>query len=213
MSSSWRVTRLRPLHLFIWRRIKSQITSITANKISECFKHRINAFTWYLYSGIIVFSQITLWSPVQFIHVYNGSHGFWCNLTLKTLSSNNSLLAEVALLLPLALQPLEVYILWHKQDPPFSEPPWPLTCVATSLPLFIGVHYIQQVQIRLLNNIHRAGACGSLASTHGACLRKTVTEMLLSRVGLELDLAGHKYIKASLNLDRTRGEKWIRWGI
>lgn len=83
----------------------------------------------------------------------------------------------------------------------------PLTCAATSLPLYIGVHYIQQVQIRLLSNIHRAGACGSPASAHGACLRKTVTELLLSGVGLEQDLAGHKYITASLNMDGTGREK------
>lgn len=76
-----------------------------------------------------------------------------------------------------------------------------------SLPPYIGVHYIQQVQIRLLSNIHRAGACGSPASAHEACLRKTVTKLLLSGVGLEQDLAGHKYITASLNVDSTGGEK------
>lgn len=81
------------------------------------------------------------------------------------------------------------------------------------LPLHIGVHYIQQVQIRLVSNIHRAGARGSAASAHEACLRKTVTEPLLSGVGLERDLAGHKYITASLNMDNTGGEKFMGWGI
>lgn len=75
------------------------------------------------------------------------------------------------------------------------------------LPLYIGVHYTQQVQIRLVSNIHRARACVSPASAHEACLRKTVTELLLSGVGLERDLAGHKYITASLNMDSTGGGK------
>lgn len=71
----------------------------------------------------------------------------------------------------------------------------------------MGVHYTQQVQIRLLSNIHRAAACGSPASAREACLRKTVTGLLLSGVGLERDLAGHKYITASLNMDSTGGGK------
>lgn len=89
----------------------------------------------------------------------------------------------------------------------FQNHPHTVTCAATSLPLYIGVHYIQQVQIRLLSNIHRAGAFGSPVGAHGACLRKTVTELLLSGVGLEQDLASSKYITASLNMDGTGGEK------
>lgn len=89
---------------------------------------------------------------------------------LKHRSSNTSLFAEVALLLPLPPQPLKVPILWCKQDPLFqlSRPSsthrkhssLPLTRAATSLPLYTGVHYIQQVQIRLRSNIHRARPVG-----------------------------------------------------
>lgn len=68
------------------------------------------------------------------------------------------------------------------------------------------------MKIRLPTYIHRAQACGSPASAHEACLRKTVTELLLSGVGLEQDLAGHKYITALLNTDNTGGKKneWDR---
>lgn len=108
-------------------------------------------------------------------------------------------------------------LLWHKQDPLFQRSPkqcssLPLTCDATFPPLWIGVHFIQQVQIKLLGNIHRAGACGSPACARWACLRKTLTELLLSRVELEQDLAGHKYTIASLHADRARREKMYQVG-
>lgn len=43
------------------------------------------------------------------------------------------------------------------QQPAFDPPPSPLV---------LGVRYIQQVQIRLVSNIQRAGATGSPASAH-----------------------------------------------
>lgn len=138
-------------------------------EISECFlKHSMNVFTSFLYRSVIVFSWISFQSRVLLIRVYNGSHEVWCNSTLKTRPSNTSLLAEVVLLLPLPPQPPEVYILWRKSDPFFlhSHPCtaccWPAQ-LPPSLPPYIGVHFILQVQIRLLSNIHRARTHGSVS--------------------------------------------------
>lgn len=210
-----------PLHfLFIVENKMWNHLGLCQQKFQNVFSdHSIHALTSSLYRRVIVFSQISFWSSARFIRVYNGSHELWCNSTLKTRSSDTSLLAEVALLLPLPPNPSRCPFQDANRALYFSEPPsnnaaschWPMEL--PPLPLYISVRYIQQVQIRLLSNIHRVQVCGSPASAHRACLRKTVTEPLLSGVGLERDLAGHKYITASLNMDSSGGGKWMGQGI
>lgn len=143
MSAGWSGHIYVHYILFLVENKKLNHFHLCQQKFQNVFWNRINAFTSFLYKHVIVFSQISFWRPARFIHVYNGSHELWCNPTLKNRSTNTSLLAEVALLLPLPSEPHKVPISWHQQDPFLPEPPphsWAACHWAVQLPPCFSVH-------------------------------------------------------------------------